>query len=245
MNNFQVINSIDHVDTMVITQRGAEYGDAMMSVQTFPFEFRNVQAEYPILFHKGEQDKYHPVAMLGFEQGENLFLQNEEWDAAYIPAMIRREPFMIHYQDGGADGIDSRMVALDMDHPRVTGVGGERLFDQGKRSSYLEEIAGLLEALYEGAVHVEQFIDALETHQLIENVTLEVKLNNGSTNQLLGYAALNEDRIQSLSGDELAALNNAGFLMPMFMVLASIAQMRGLIDRKNDKVQRAQDVPAF
>ena len=147
--------------------------------------------------------------------------------------------------DGGADGIDSRMVALDMDHPRVTGVGGERLFDQGKRSSYLEEIAGLLEALYEGAVHVEQFIDALETHQQIENVTLEVKLNNGSTNQLLGYAALNEDRIQSLSGDELAALNNAGFLMPMFMVLASIAQMRGLIDRKNDKVQRAQDVPAF
>ena len=47
-----LLNNVDHKDLRVITTRGAEYGDDVMFALTFPAEFRNIQAHYPIVFRK-------------------------------------------------------------------------------------------------------------------------------------------------------------------------------------------------
>ena len=121
-----------------------------MYCPVFPFEFRNVQAEYPIFFHKNAEDKLVPVALFGFETGENLYLDGNQWLGDYVPGIVRREPFMISYQSSGQEGMpDSRMVALDLEHPRVSKTAGEALFEGGNRSPYLQEIATLLEILYD------------------------------------------------------------------------------------------------
>ena len=235
MSRYEVINSIDHKDVTVCVDRSSLLGDAVMKAFTFPAEFRMVQSEYPILLQKNKDESFEPIALFGFEDGQNLFLSEAGWQANYIPAMVAREPFLIHYAEAeGVGEISNRLVALDLDHPRVTQQVGEALFDAfGNRTSYLQSITGTLEKLYEGIEHSTRFIRALHEYKLIEGLTFDITLNDGSRNQLLGFYAIDEEKLSRLPSDALADLSKNGFLMPIFMMLASMSNIQSLIDRRN------------
>ena len=236
---FEVLNNQDHADLKVITDYRASFGDAQMQVMVFPFEFRNIQAHYPIFFQVDANGQFYPIALLGFEEGENLFLDEPNWRAPYIPAMLRRQPFLVGVKDASkSDGSteQARVLSIDLKHPRVSHVEGEALFKPlGGRSEFLEEQAGLLETLHDGLGHCQAFTNALAEHGLIESVTLDISLNDGSRNQLIGLSAINEERVQELTGDVLEAFSKEGYLLPLFMVLASSTNMRTLIDLKNQR----------
>ena len=236
MSSFALLNNADHQDLRIITERSAKYGDDVMYAMTFPFEFRRIQAHYPILFHRDAKGDFYPVALFGFRDGENLFLDAAGWSAAYVPAMIRRQPFLIGFQDAKDPGTTEpgRVLSIDMDHPRVSRAEGEALFQPlGGRTPYLESVANLLESIYGGYVHCKAFVAALQEHGLIEPVTFEIELDDKSRNQLVGFHTVDEEKLQSLAGDTLAMLNRNGFLMPLFMILASMSNIRALIDLKN------------
>jgi len=238
MTRHELINNVEHADVRVITTRSARYGDNVMSCLTFPFEFRSVQAWYPILFQTFPDGEMRPVALFGLKQGENLFLEGESWKAGYIPAMVRREPFQIGMQTGpDGSGEAVRMLSLDMEHPRVTKdvSAGEALFQPlGGYTPFLEEVATLVESIYHGVSNGERFVEALQSFDLIESVSMDIQLNDGSKNQLIGFSAINEEKLQTLTGDALFTLSEQGFLMPAFLMVASMGSMARLVDFKND-----------
>jgi hypothetical protein len=241
LSTYKLLNNVDHKDTRVVTDRSAKYGDDVMYAMTFPFEFRSVQAFYPILFHRDQKGEFYPVALFGFQNGENLFLDEAGWDARYVPAMIRRQPFLIGFEAAaGQGGEKRRMLSIDMSSPRVNTERGEPLFQPlGGRTPFLEEMADLVETLYHGAELNTRFVQALQQHRLIESVTVDIALDDGSRNQLLGFSAIDEDKVQGLPGEVLGDLSRQGFLMPLFMMLASTGNMRSLVDRKNARMKRA------
>ncbi len=240
MSTFALLNNVDHKDTRVITERSARYGDAVMFSMVFPFEFRSVQAFYPILFHRDQRGELYPVALFGFEAGENLFLDDAGWHARYVPAMIRRQPFLIGFEGASTQGESEkrRMLSLDMAHPRVSKERGEPLFQPlGGRTPFLEEMATLLETLYQGGELNRKFVLALQDHGLIEHVTFDIALANGSRHQLLGFFAIDEEKVRSLSDEALGQLSRSGFLMPLFMMLASTPNVRTLVEMKNARLK--------
>ena len=95
MPRHALLNNIDHRDLRVSTRHGAGVDDAAMSVVTFPGEFRALQAYYPIVFQKDAQGRFHPLALLGLQPGQNLFLRGDRWDAHYVPMAVERQPFAI------------------------------------------------------------------------------------------------------------------------------------------------------
>lgn len=243
MADFALLNNVDHQDVRIITERSARYGDDVMQVLTFPFEFRNVQAFYPILFQQDANGGFFPVALFGFQEKENLFLDAEGWHAGYVPAMVRREPFLIGFQDSKDPSHPgrTRVLSLDMAHPRVSTDAGEALFQPlGGRTPFLEEAADLLETIYAGIEHNKAFTRALAEQDLIEAVTLEVELKDGSRHQLIGYHCLNEEKVQALPGGTLGEFNREGFLAPMFMALASMANIQRLVELKNESLEGGQ-----
>jgi len=241
LSNYALLNNVDHKDVRIITERSAEYGDNVMYVMTFPFEFRSVQAFYPILIHRDQRGELYPVALFGFETGENLFLDETGWHARYVPAMIRRQPFLIGFEAASSPGGEQRrMLSLDTGSPRVSKERGEPLFEPlGGRTPFLEEMANLLETLYQGAELNKKFVAALQEHGLIESVTFDIALDDGSRNQLLGFYVVDEDKLRELPDAALGKLSREGFLMPLFMMLASTANVRTLVDLKNARRQRA------
>jgi hypothetical protein len=234
--NFALVNKEEHQDLRIDTRRSAELGDNVQLAMTFPNEFRNVQSSYPILFRKSGED-FTPVALLGFEKDENLFLDESGWNASYIPAMIRKEPFLIGTQGGSDDEEATRVLSLDLDSPRVNKEQGEALFGVlGEMTEFLEGQAAMLESIYEGHRQNELFVKALLDQDLLEAVTFDITLKDGSRNSLLGFYTIAEEKIPELSGETLHLMNRNDMLMPLFMVLASSSNVRRLIELKNRKL---------
>jgi hypothetical protein len=222
------VNNIDHKDLRIDTRRGARLGDDVGFAATFPAEFRNLQAYYPIVFRKDAAGTLSPVALLGFEEGRNLFLDGDRWDAHYLPLAIERHPFLI-----GRAG-DEMTVHIDLDHPRVAGDTGEPLFrEHGGNTEYLDRVASVLLTLHNGLERVPAFVNALLALDLLESFALDVELDDGSLNRLTGYYTINEDRLRGLDAATLGKLHADGHLEPIFMAVASISNFRALIDRMN------------
>jgi hypothetical protein len=228
MSNPVLLNNIDHRNLRVITTRSAAYGDGVMSALTFPDEFRTLQAHYPIVFRKHDDGRFEPLALFGFQEGENLFLDDALWDAADLPLSVERQPFLI-----GVDG-EQLMVHVDLDSPRLGANEGEPVFlPQGGTTDYLERMNSTLLALHQGLQRSAGFIDALLEHGLLESFVLDIRLDDGSDNRLWGFYTIDEDRLAALDGAALDRLHRAGHLQPIYMAIASLSNFRRLIDRKN------------
>jgi hypothetical protein len=237
MAKIELLNNVDHKDLRVIINRSAEYGDNVWYTPTFPHEFRNLQAHYPIVFTKNtETGKFQAVALCGFENGENLFLSETGWDAAYIPLSIMRQPFLIGFQEVKEDSVSRTqlVVSVDMDSPRISRTEGEPVFlEHGGNSEYLERVNSILSLIDQGFQRNQDFIDMLLGMDLLESFVLDVELNDGSEHRLSGFYTINEDSLAGLTGDDLVILNNNGFLEPVYMAIASMSNIPGLVDRKN------------
>ena len=242
MTNHVLLNNVDHKELKVISARSAEYGDDVQCAVTFFWEFRSIQAHYPIFFSKHSgTDEFSAVAMFGFQDKENLFLDDTGWDDSYVPLSIRREPFLIGFQQPAADGDADKdpVIHINMDSPRISESEGEPVFlAHGGISPYLEQINSVLNTINEGYPVNELFIKELLEHNLLETFALDIELNDGSQNRLMGFYTINEDVLFELDGDVLASLNAKGFLMPIYMALASLSNIRDLIDRKNAQLDQ-------
>lgn len=235
-----LLNNLDHRDLRVRTDRGPALGDAVMSAVTFPAEFRSVQAHYPIVFQRlADGLNFQPLALFGFEPGENLFLDEGDggggWAVDYLPMSIEREPFLI-----GRDG-DALMMHVDLDSPRIAkgsddpaGAAAEPLFrTHGGTTDFLDRMNSLLLALHDGLQATPALIAALREHRLLESFVFDAELDDGSTHRLSGFHTIDEDRFAALDGAVLAQLNRAGHLVPICMVMASASNFRDLVARRN------------
>ena len=233
MSQYEVLNKDKHRQLRIQTGYGAALGDAVMYVMTYPMEFRDIQSCYPILFTKDPSTGgFLAAAVLGFEADQNLFLQDDRWDASYIPTMVQRQPFLIAT---GGEGDDRPPVAsLDLDHPRVSEDEGEALFDaEGRSTEFLNQKITLLDKLHRGLQHSSGFIDTLLKHELLEQITLDIAFNDGSKKSVERFYCIAEERLYQLKGDVLESLNQAGYLQPVFMAVASLSRMRDIIERRN------------
>ena len=245
MARYEMLNNVEHRDLRVMTRRSAATGDAVQFVMTFPLEFRRAQAHFPIFFQKDPNTgKFFPIILLGFEQGENLFLGPEGWETPYVPMSILRGPFLIGYQEShDHEEGKQAVITVNMESPLITTEGeGARLFlEHGGTSDYLENITELLEDIQAGLDMNKSFIQALEDFNLIESVALNVTLNNGAERQLVGLYTINEERLNQLDGEALAALHTGHHLQSIFMVLASHSNFSKLIDRRNAMLPESDD----
>lgn len=242
MSNFALLNNVAHKNLRVVREYSSRYGDNEMSVVTFPQEFRAIQNEYPIFFQKNaENGRFIPVALVGLRQNENLFLSETGWDANYIPASVKRRPFLIGIQQPkpGEDGM-SHMVYVDMDSPRLSETEGDAVFlPHGGYAPYLEAVVDLLEYIQFGTDLNERFTHELLQYELLEVVTLEITLKNGDRNNLVGYYTINEDRLAALDANAVASLHSNGYLQFIYMVLASHSNVVKLINRIEGKLTKA------
>lgn len=236
MTNRVLLNNIDHLDLRIITQGGAEYGDASNQVAVLPTEFAEVQKDYPILFRKDAEGKFQSVALLGFDRDENLFLSDEGWMSRHIPAILQRGPFLIGFQDQMIDGQVQRepVIFVDLDHPRVSRTDGVPVFlPQGGNSPYLQHISHVLRVIRKGVDVEDAMFAAFEAADLIEPATIEIQLDRTTTYKVPDVFTLNEEKVSQLEGETLSHLHRTGFLRLAFFVLSSLGNMNRLIELKN------------
>lgn len=231
MTKAVLLNNVDHKDVRIITQRAADYGDNVMFATTFPAEFRQLQAYYPIVFRKTQDGlSFEALALFGFQPQENLFLGPDGWMANYVPLSIQRQPFLI-----GVAG-ELLTVHIHLDSPRISKQHnqGEALFlPQGSPTPFLDQMNSTLLAIHQGLQDMPAFIAALHEFDLLESFIFNIELDDGSSHRLDGFYTINEEKLSALDGSKLDSLHRAGYLQAIYMVLASMMNFRELIVKKN------------
>lgn len=117
--------------------QGYRFAAAVNSVPLALSEFDAAAAWYPIVLLRDRADAVFPVAVLGLERGRNAWVDAAgNWvDDAYIPAWIRRYPFVLGRRAG-----EQQASRVCVDAPALTSAGGEPLFDaQGQATRYLDD----------------------------------------------------------------------------------------------------------
>ena len=90
-----------HRHSSVEIGRNFAFSGKINSVPLTAIEFRDAQSDYPIVF-AGNKEAVLPAVILGLRDGENLYLSGDgKWDARYIPAFVRRYPFVFAKSDDG------------------------------------------------------------------------------------------------------------------------------------------------
>ncbi|MEO5688574.1 MAG: SapC family protein [Burkholderiaceae bacterium] len=223
----ELLNNISHKDLRVITRRGAQWGDDVMSCPVAIDEFRSLQANYPILFQQDAQGQFHPIVLFGLKEGQNLFLDGERWDADYLPLAMQRMPFSI-----GVAQDEMRMM-VDMASPRIGQDGaGEAVFLQlGGNTEFLDRSNSILRTLHEGLQATSEFVQVLVSHRLLEPFVFEVEQPDGSRGELVGFHLIHEERLAALDPSTVTLLHQADFLQPIYMALASLSNLSRLARR--------------
>ena len=227
MTQHALLNNVHHKDLRIVTQRAARYGDDIMASPTFPAEFRNVQAHYPIVFHRTDQGEFVPLALFGFREKQNLFLGEAGWDAPYVPLMVERVPFLI-----GRGPNSEQVIHVDLDSPRVSHTEGERVFlEHGGNSQFLDRMSSMLATIHQGLAATNPFVAALVENELLESFALDIQFRDGGQHRMTGFHTIREEKLANLGPEALAKLHQKGYLQAIFMVIASLAHFRDLIER--------------
>ena len=227
------LDNVQHAALRLRRGHGARFGEEVNQVAVFASEFAQVQREYPILFARTPEGALQAVAILGFDRDENLFLDGERWDAAYIPALLRRRPFSIGTSDGES------VVCIDLADPRIAAEGdaGEPVFKtHGGNAPALDAALDALRALQVGAAAAAAMSALFDALGLVEPVKLHVQFDEHSGVDFDGYQALVPEKIAALDDAALGRLNRAGLLEVAVFAAASLGTMPRLVARKQRKL---------
>jgi hypothetical protein len=192
-------------------------------------EFRDAQSDYPIVF-AGNKEAVLPAVILGLREGENLYLSSDgKWDARYIPAFVRRYPFVFSKSDDG----ERFNLCIDEQFAGFNGDGrGERLFtDDGKPTTYVENILKFLQEYQLQFHRTERFCKRILELDLLEPMQAQVAMNSGEKYSLGGFMAINREKLRELPGDKLAELAKTDELELIYLHLQSMRNFAALKDR--------------
>ena len=244
MARHEMLNNIQHKNLRVVTRPGAQYGDNVGIVMTFPTEYADIQREYPIFFRKDSNTgEYSSVALLGLTKDENLYLDGDRWDARYIPGIVARGPFLIGFQEREEGGEMRRepMIHVDMDHPRISEADGERVFlEQGGNSRFLDRMGAILKGINDGLGVSKAMFDEFTRLELIEPIKLEIKVDADAVYDLVGLHTISEPKLRNLGAEDLHRLHRTGFLQGAFLVMSSLGNLGRLVERKQRRRRQAE-----
>ena len=185
-------------------------------------EFSQLLFHYPIVFMLAD-NSYVPVAVVGTDTGENLFVDRQgQWLAPYLPAYVRRYPFTVA---SVSDQSSTLTVCVDESYPGCNREGrGEALFtDANEQTEYLQKISQFLQQFELDFRHNQLFTDKLSDLGLLESTEATfIAEETGKGRKLDGFFVINRERLKKLNATDVDELHRSGALELIHQHLASL-----------------------
>jgi hypothetical protein len=210
---------------------GGNYGfsRSVNSVPLMAVEFPAAASEYPIVF-AGAGENVMPAVILGVRGQENLFLTRENtWQGKYIPAFVRRYPFVFSSSE------DNKTFTLCIDEA-FGGFNqegrGQRLFDdQGKPTDYVQNVLKFLQEYQVQFQRTQGYCRKLGELGLLDAMQAQVTAGKGERSSLTGFRAVSRERLKALPGDKLAELAKTDELELTYLHLQSLRNFSAFGER--------------
>jgi hypothetical protein len=237
MSNAIVLNNVDHKDIKVDTRPESNLNVNRSLI--YATEIGELHKEFPLVFHKNSETGLTQLhAILGLERDENLFMGENGWTTRFVPALLARGPFSLGYKKAIKEnnGQQDPVICIDMEDTRVNTEQGENVFLQfGGEAPYLNYVKKALQTIDSGMQFDKTLYTLVESMDLLEPVSINIKLSNVEEVNFTDYYTVNQDKLAKLDGANLAELNQYGVLSLLYFVLSSMGNFQTLIELKNAK----------
>jgi hypothetical protein len=201
---------------------------ALNSVPLMAAEFASATLEYAIVFAGTEA--VIPIAILGVRTDENLYItQQGGWHAKYIPAFVRRYPFVFSSRDEGK----TFTLCIDEAFPGFNQDGrGERLFgEDGKPTPYVENVLKFLQQYQLEFHRTQAFCKKLKDLNLLRPMQAQVDIGSGERLALGGFSVVDRARLKTLSATVHEELVGSDALELIYSHLVSLGNFATIRDR--------------
>jgi hypothetical protein len=237
------LSSQEHATWKLRPMESLEFIGQVHAIPLTVDEFPIAQRFFPIVFSVGSDPV--PLALMALNEGVNVFV-NEDGsyrDNTYLPAFIRRYPFMLaRLRD------DSDEMSLCFDPTRgVLGdfEDGVPLFENGEPTQAVKDMLGFCEQFEVAAQRTTAFMKDLVETGLLEDGELNIQ-HQSSPNPYLyrGFGMVNEEKLRDLRGDQLRKMSQNGMLTLLYAHLFSLGLVSDIFGRQMDlgKVPTQQPV---
>ncbi len=191
---------------------------------------------YPIAF--SPDGNATPVAILGLRDSENLFLNkdNTTWaEDAYIPAYIRRYPFIFSEMPQG----DQLTLCVDMADGVVDEKGDQKFFaDDGKPSTLAQNALEFCKSYHAAAQQTIKFSKALAESGLLVDREAQINLAGQKRINFSGFKIIDEKKLAEMDDKTFLMFRKEGWLPFLYAHLFSGAQWQRLTRLLNERLEK-------
>jgi len=223
------VSAKKHAKTCVKAGDSYAFASKVNSVPLTASEFAEAGAEYPIVF-AGEGANVIPTAILGVAGEKNAFVSSEGgWGGRYIPAFIRRYPFVFSQETA-----DNQLILhIDEGFEGVNTNGrGEHLFDSdGNQTQYLRNVLAFLQDYQARFNRSQAFCKRLSDLDLLRPMQAQFTLPGGEKRSLTGFMTVDREKLKALDSETLASMMSTDELECTFLHLASLRHFGQVADR--------------
>jgi hypothetical protein len=214
--------------------RAAETAPFLAQTHAVPItidEFVPAQRHYPIVFSTGENPV--PLALMGLNEGVNVFVDDDGklLGQTYVPAYIRRYPFMLARLRPDADELS---LCFDP-HSGLVGdfEEGNPLFEDGQPSETTQAVLKFCEEFEMSAQRTSAFMTELQATGLLIDGEAAVQVPGHEQPFVYrGFQMVAEEKFRELRGDELRKLNQNGILQLTLAHLFSLSLVPEIFSRQ-------------
>lgn len=217
---------------------GLSFTKGINAVPINLIEMPQICHTYPIAFSPDASAT--PVAILGLRDNENLYLNaKNEWLAdSYIPAYIRRYPFIFSEIPGN----DQLTLCIDFDESTVEENGEQKFFDAENKPSMLAQNAlEFCKSYHAAARQTIEFSKALNDSGLLVTRQAEINTPAGRKINFSGFRIIDEKKLAELDDATFMTWRKNGWLPFIYAHLFSGAQWQRLTRLLSDRIKETSN----
>lgn len=218
-----------HGDCSVEISGNYAFSGKVNSVPLMAVEFPQAAVEYPIVF-AGAENQVMPAVILGVRGSENLYLEpNGSWKASYIPAFVRRYPFVFSQSPDG----ERLLLCIDEAAPGFNREGrGQRLFtEDGKPSEYVDNVLRFLQEYQTQFRRTQRFCERVQELNLLDPMQAQVETATGERMALGGFKGVGRGKLKAVPAEKLAEMAQTDELELLYLQLQSMRNFNALRER--------------
>jgi len=229
-NSLVPLSTQFHQNYGLAIQDGIAYTSITHAIPVTVDEFSVAQRSFPIIFGMGENPA--PLALLSLTDGVNLYVDKDgKWeDGAYLPAFVRRYPFML-----AKLGPDASELSLCFDDTAgiITPDAEDKLFDGDQPTATTKRILDFCEQFEQAVARTRGFMDELTKLDLLTDGEVTIQQPDMPEPSVYrGFRMIAEERLQNLRGDQARKMIQNGMMGLIYAHLYSLSLISHLFERQ-------------